>query len=420
MFCSRCGKNISEINAKYCSSCGFHLLNTGQDIQAAETTRDVTKEVVTQAVKVERSDKPVLSYSEFRKRKEENRQEHFRSNSSSKGKSKIPKKAENTDATINVGLRRLKNGKLNNCRGRNLPISVPPSATRDMVLQKAVEKHLKHDRSMVEGIEYTLVYPDGSEVLSMPGSEEPFVLKKYKDEVGRTYSRITLYLTTKSDYLFNEVRSVQDLVDSDSSCISENENDENLMKSAFETGNENIKIAKVDLTTNSAAPALYANNKHVQPSCSLTLSDVTCPTCFEVFPITQITAHADSCADIWIGEVEINASASGSSSETQREIISSTETPATTSLSNTCMNYTDVKSIILELSTQFVAEEDTRVNIRRKHLWLDYKESKKKFNFTPECKLRIVFIGEPAVDDGGPKREFFSGIVYMYMYIMYM
>jgi hypothetical protein len=27
----------------------------------------------------------------------------------------------------------------------------------------------------------------------------------------------------------------------------------------------------------------------------------------------------------------------------------------------------------------------------------------------PENRLRVVFIGEPAIDTGGPKSEFFSG-----------
>jgi hypothetical protein len=40
---------------------------------------------------------------------------------------------------------------------------------------------------------------------------------------------------------------------------------------------------------------------------------------------------------------------------------------------------------------------------------MDFKQAKEKWNLTANTPIRIVFLGEPAVDDGGPKREFFSG-----------
>jgi hypothetical protein len=40
---------------------------------------------------------------------------------------------------------------------------------------------------------------------------------------------------------------------------------------------------------------------------------------------------------------------------------------------------------------------------------MDFKQAKEKWNLTANIPIRIVFLGEPAVDDGGPKRELFSG-----------
>ena len=39
------------------------------------------------------------------------------------------------------------------------------------------------------------------------------------------------------------------------------------------------------------------------------------------------------------------------------------------------------------------------------------KQARKKFNLVPSNKIKIhvVFLGEPAVDDGSPRKEFFSG-----------
>ena len=47
----------------------------------------------------------------------------------------------------------------------------------------------------------TLVYPDRTEVKNLPGSTESFILKKYKEELGKPYSRIYFYLTKTSDFL---------------------------------------------------------------------------------------------------------------------------------------------------------------------------------------------------------------------------
>ncbi len=47
-----------------------------------------------------------------------------------------------------------------------------------------------------------------------------------------------------------------------------------------------------------------------------------------------------------------------------------------------------------------------RITVRRTHIWED---AMKAFNrpFDVRKHLRITFLGEPAVDDGGPRREFF-------------
>ena len=50
-------------------------------------------------------------------------------------------------------------------------------------------------------------------------------------------------------------------------------------------------------------------------------------------------------------------------------------------------------------------EQYTRVVVHRKHLWDDAMSYIKSLD---ECKhIRVTFIGEPAVDEGGPLREFF-------------
>ena len=65
------------------------------------------------------------------------------------------------------------NGTLKFCRGRNLRVTVPSSASRDDIsVTKAVPiKHANHDKNLIrDDLRYTLLYPDGTEVKTLPGS----------------------------------------------------------------------------------------------------------------------------------------------------------------------------------------------------------------------------------------------------------
>lgn len=50
-------------------------------------------------------------------------------------------------------------------------------------------------------IPYILLYPDGSEVIKIPGTQRPFTLKDYKTEIGKNYARINLFICRKKDFI---------------------------------------------------------------------------------------------------------------------------------------------------------------------------------------------------------------------------
>lgn len=50
-------------------------------------------------------------------------------------------------------------------------------------------------------IPYILLYPDGSEVINIPGTQRPFTLKDYKTEIGKNYARINLFICRKKDFI---------------------------------------------------------------------------------------------------------------------------------------------------------------------------------------------------------------------------
>ena len=61
-------------------------------------------------------------------------------------------------------------------------------------LKKAVDKHYRFNNFIDDNLFYKLVYSDCKVVKTIPGSEEAFTLKCYKDEIDMQYSRITLYV----------------------------------------------------------------------------------------------------------------------------------------------------------------------------------------------------------------------------------
>ena len=65
-------------------------------------------------------------------------------------------------------------------------------------------------------------------------------------------------------------------------------------------------------------------------------------------------------------------------------------------------------SLITQLQNNLEPGNPIRINVRRKTLWEDFTEQRMR-RVKLEKRLKIVFLGEPAIDDGGPLREFFSG-----------
>ncbi len=51
-----------------------------------------------------------------------------------------------------------------------------------------------YDRTFSKERVYVLAYPDTNLARTIPGTDEEFTLKKYKEGLGKSYSRITLFL----------------------------------------------------------------------------------------------------------------------------------------------------------------------------------------------------------------------------------
>lgn len=66
-----------------------------------------------------------------------------------------------------------------------------------------------------------------------------------------------------------------------------------------------------------------------------------------------------------------------------------------------------IKEVVQALISNMSDRKPRRLNLRRKR---DFKEVCQKGIIGAADHVKIFFIGEPAIDDWGPRREFFSGM----------
>jgi hypothetical protein len=69
------------------------------------------------------------------------------------------------------------------------------------------------------------------------------------------------------------------------------------------------------------------------------------------------------------------------------------------------------RDVIQKLKDNVYRSSTNRIAIRRREAFTDYSYAQRKKWFTEGAMLKINFVGEPSVDGGGPRREFFTGNV---------
>ena len=132
-----------------------------------------------------------------------------KTSSAYRGKSKSKPKAakvkpEDEKVTINIGLMNFdhRSMMLKPLWGKRLPLKIRSDATHKEILEGGLSKWKIFNKAMIEDDEnYMLLYDNGNEALFMPGqTQEFFVLSKYREELGRDYRRIVLFLCTEKNY----------------------------------------------------------------------------------------------------------------------------------------------------------------------------------------------------------------------------
>lgn len=201
MFCMHCGKSCVA-NAKYCHNCGSKVDKSNIKKPQNENGESYSDSNVTQATSSGR-----MSFTQFRALKEEDRAKHFTKKNGKKLKLDPKGKASSKELTckIQIGIMIYKNGGLRVKRGNNanLPLTLATNMTYDEILAKAVEKHHRFNKDLIKNEEnkfYCLLYADKTKAEFLPGSDEPFRLQRYKEDIDKPYSKIVLYLCRCSEY----------------------------------------------------------------------------------------------------------------------------------------------------------------------------------------------------------------------------
>ena len=113
--------------------------------------------------------------------------------------------------------------------------------------------------------------------------------------------------------------------------------------------------------------------------------------------------HADLCAENAHRVSFLGLTETSPADDIPDEVASMAET---SKASSNVLPLSDILSPLV-----YKLESQLRINVRRGQLFLDYVEARKRCSWIkPENRLKVIFVGEPAEDSGGPRREFFSSL----------
>ena len=292
----------------------------------------------------------------------------------------------------------------------------------DMSEQTIREKFYTIFQSRLDGLpepKFDFVRTIGNKIIPV-SSAGPFngKLLKYLARQG------PIYIRARADVERNWRRWFKELTEENQSKVStSDESEDGELPCAFDTDNEcdtandnaTIVCESQPIVVDDSPAGTSSSSESPLPATPL----ICCPTCSNFFPPDTIAQHADLCADEVIGIPATRrryVDLLGDDDMNQifenfgnaDEILEDDGNPQ--SMDADASNVKAKLSAVLTDLRENMSNTENRLHIRRKKLWDDLLDAQKSSKwFKPDGVLRIVFIGEPAVDRGGPKREFLTG-----------
>lgn len=327
------------------------------------------------------------------------------------------KRVMDNRVVINVGLiTENKEGNLAIIRGSKVALKVGKDFGAVEVCQAAVKKRTAHYQFFCGDEDYILLYPDQKPVHKVPGSDKDFSLAKYKQELAKPYSKVDLYICKETE--FEKDRETDDMADRRAEKKPCKDNlidipsddhwmfDHPVFESPAEPVIDDYQIppaASCGVSVRQHGQAISTSPHQVNLAARDGIK-TECPTCHGHFLADEIAVHADLCAEnahrfSFLGLMETPPP-----DDIPDEFVASLAETCT----NTASNVLPLSDLLSPLVDKL--ESQLRINVRRGQLFLDYVEARKRCQWIkPENRLKVVFVGEPAEDSGGPRREFFAG-----------
>ena len=298
-------------------------------------------------------------------------------------------------------------GRLKKVKGRTIPVLFDENDDAKTLLKKSVDKHLRHHKQFDKDEMYVILYQDMTLVKDLPGTNTQFTLGAYKRDLLMPYSKIYFWLCSTEDFKNCSC---------DSSKESENE-DDIMMYSAF-SSSDNRKtdrsVSKETTCVPTAPTTTISIRSNDSPSThshgiEKYLVPYQCPTCLSYFAYDEIESHADTCAENWIDTVGECTLVTNFSEEQNIENEILEESLSIDEMESIPERLEKMRRIVQALNGNVKNTSVNRLNIRRRCVFEDYMDARIKKYFKSQGLLKVCFTGEPAIDGGGPRREFFTG-----------
>ncbi len=312
------------------------------------------------------------------------------------------------------------------------------SSMQEHDIREAIYNAIPRFKEMRIKPEFELLKAVGPRLISVPEiSNWNYKILKHQTGQGPLYVRAYTFLNVGlgrkiQDYLRNSNDGSDDENDDDSqfpSSLVHVDDSQSLVVWNSETASSSPSSGHdVDGNTkglNLPSSSKIEKNKTARKPCSA--PEQQCPICFCYFPDYIIESHSNDCIDlrakpeaelynslIFDENLTCEVDSDDQNDDTSRE--SCTTVTATNDVMSPEELRVKIKIMVKKLSENVVSNEK-RLYVRRKTLWKDYLDYRKKKWVKKDHGLKLVFVGEPAIDDGGPRREFFEGL-YVYALVL--
>ncbi len=258
---------------------------------------------------------------------------------------------------------------------------------------------------------YDFVRAIGNKIISVNSGPFNGKMCKYLAKQGAVYIRSCMEIYDKDLHKWYSMDKVEE---------ENGSGEDELLRDPFSTHSSlcasKPKVLKVDLSEDTAPTTSCAPSTSYAPSSEPISSDVVCPTCHDKFPVQEIETHADLCAETSTC-LPVSRRVYDNLMDIEDHVVIESDAVGDVSDhdSDIDFEYNDSLDVLRDKLVQVVTKlkvgsdtKQNRLHIRRKKVWNDFLESRHSKWFKLQNKWKVTFVGECAIDDGGPRREFFT------------